>query len=99
MGRLRRLLEEIRMKGEFCLLAGDLNKLVGDGALGVPGNNQEAPKGPAGHQGLGSGERPGQGGSAGRAFYTERPCKWRSFLPGFLGGGKKALSICQDLGY
>ena len=40
-GRLRRLLEEIRMRGEFCLLAGDLNKLVGDGELGVPGNSQE----------------------------------------------------------
>ena len=36
-GRLRRLLEEIRMRGEFCLLAGDLNKLVGEGELGVPG--------------------------------------------------------------
>ena len=29
------------MRGEFCLLAGDLNKLVGDGELGVPGNSQE----------------------------------------------------------
>ena len=28
-------------EGEFCLLAGDLNKLVGDSELGVPGNSQE----------------------------------------------------------
>ena len=69
MRRLRRLLEEIRRRGEFGLLAGDSNKLVGDGELGVPGNSQEAPEGAAGHQGLGAGERPGQGGGAGRTFF------------------------------
>ena len=38
---LRRDLEEIRLRGEFCLLAGDLNKLVGCNKWGVPGNNPE----------------------------------------------------------
>ena len=28
-------------RGEFCCLGGDLNKLVGSGELGVPGNHPE----------------------------------------------------------
>ena len=38
---LKKKLEEIRMRGEFCVFAGDLNKLVGQGSLGVPGNHKE----------------------------------------------------------
>ena len=34
--RLRKELQNIRIRGEFCLLAGDLNKLVGADNLGVP---------------------------------------------------------------
>ena len=34
-------MESIRARGELCLLAGDLNKHVGCGELGVPGNNRE----------------------------------------------------------
>ncbi len=40
-GRLRKELEAVRARGEFCLLTGDLNKLVGSDSLGVPGNNSE----------------------------------------------------------
>ena len=29
------------MRGQLCLLAGDLNKLIGGGQLGVPGNSPE----------------------------------------------------------
>ena len=39
--RFRKELENIRLRGEFCLWAGDLNRLVGTGELGVPGNKQE----------------------------------------------------------
>ena len=39
--RLRKELEKVRNRGEFCLWAGDQNKLVGTGELGVPGNNPE----------------------------------------------------------
>ena len=34
-------MEKIRTRGEFCCLIGDLNKLVGGGDLGVPGNHPE----------------------------------------------------------
>ena len=34
-------MEDIRTKGEFCLLSGDMNKLVGVGEFGVEGNHQE----------------------------------------------------------
>ena len=40
-GNLKRQMEEIRMRGEFCALGGDLNKLVGTGEYGVPGNKKE----------------------------------------------------------
>ena len=43
--RLRRDMEDIRTRNEFCLLAGDLNKLVGCDEWGVPGNNQEVSPG------------------------------------------------------
>ena len=39
--RLRQELENIRARNEFCCLAGDLNKLVGNTELGVPGNHAE----------------------------------------------------------
>ena len=39
--RLRKEMEAIRLKGEFCILAGDQNKLVGSDKLGVPGNSPE----------------------------------------------------------
>ena len=39
--RLRSDMENIRARGEFCCLTGDLNKLVGTGQLGVPGNHPE----------------------------------------------------------
>ena len=39
--RLRAEMEAIRARGEFCLVLGDLNKLVGTGQLGVPGNHPE----------------------------------------------------------
>ena len=39
--RLRAEMEAIRARGEFCLVNGDLNKLVGTGQLGVPGNHPE----------------------------------------------------------
>ena len=40
--RLRREMEEARERGEFCLLLGDLNKLVGADEWGVPGNKPPA---------------------------------------------------------
>ena len=39
--RLRREMETIRARGEFCLCSGDLNKLVGSGPGGIPGNHPE----------------------------------------------------------
>jgi hypothetical protein len=39
--RLVKDMEDIRTKGEFCLLSGDMNKLVGCGSMGVEGNNSE----------------------------------------------------------
>ena len=39
--RLCQDLETIRARNEFCVLCGDLNKLVGNGELGVPENNEE----------------------------------------------------------
>ena len=36
LGRLRKELERIRSRGNFCLLIGDLNKLVGTGSFGIP---------------------------------------------------------------
>ena len=39
--RLSKVMEEIRAKGEFCALSGDLNKLIGSGKGGVPGNHPE----------------------------------------------------------
>ena len=39
--KLRTEMERIRTRKEFCLLAGDQNKLVGTGELGVPGNHPE----------------------------------------------------------
>ena len=39
--RMTNEMEKIRARGEFCLLAGDLNKLVGNDNLGVEGNHQE----------------------------------------------------------
>ena len=39
--RLRKEMEASRSRNDFCLLAGDLNKLVGCDALGVPGNHPE----------------------------------------------------------
>ena len=38
-------MEEIRNRGEYCLLVGDLNKLVGSDDLGVPGNHSEVSPG------------------------------------------------------
>ena len=37
--RLVKVMEDVRARGEFCLLAGDQNKLVGCDELGVPGND------------------------------------------------------------
>ena len=39
--RLQKEMEDIRARKEFCLLTGDLNKLVGNDELGVPGNHAE----------------------------------------------------------
>ena len=39
--RLRDVMEGVRARNELCLLIGDLNKLVGTGALGIPGNSPE----------------------------------------------------------
>ena len=39
--RLCQDLETIRARNEFCVLCGDLNKLVGRGELGVPENHEE----------------------------------------------------------
>ena len=39
--RLRDVLEGVRARNELCLLLGDLNKLVGNGKLGVTGNSPE----------------------------------------------------------
>ena len=39
--RLRKELENIRARNEFCCLVGDLNKLVGNGEFGVRGNHPE----------------------------------------------------------
>ena len=38
---LKLTMEEIRLKGEFCALGGDLNKLVGTDEQGVPRNSKE----------------------------------------------------------
>ena len=43
--RLRKELEDIRARKEFCCLTGDLNKLVGNDSLGVPGNKAEVSAG------------------------------------------------------
>ena len=40
-GKLRKEMEDIRMRKEFVCLAGDLNKLVGVGQWGVPGNHPD----------------------------------------------------------
>ena len=39
--RLRKEMEAVRMRGDFCVYAGDLNKLVGVGEFGVKGNSSE----------------------------------------------------------
>ena len=39
--RIRKELDRIKMQGEFCLMAGDLNKKVGNDDLGVEGNHPE----------------------------------------------------------
>ena len=39
--RLRQEMENVRARNEFCVLAGDLNKLVGCGEFGVSGNHPE----------------------------------------------------------
>ena len=39
--RLRKEMEAARMKGDFCVYSGDMNKLVGVGEFGVPGNSSE----------------------------------------------------------
>ena len=43
--RMLKDMEEIRAKGEYCVLTGDLNKLVGNDELGVPGNHPEVSPG------------------------------------------------------
>ena len=45
--RLKKEMETVRARGEFCLLAGDLNKLIGSDKFGVPGN--EPAISPGGH--------------------------------------------------
>ena len=42
--RLRKEMDEIRLRGKFCILAGDLNKLVGSDELGVPETAQKFPR-------------------------------------------------------
>ena len=37
--RLKKEMETVRARGEYCLLAGDINKLVGSDKFGVPGND------------------------------------------------------------
>ena len=44
-GRLTKELEVARARGDFCLLSGDLNKLVGSGRLGVEGNDPKVSRG------------------------------------------------------
>ena len=39
--RLRKEMEAIRRKGEFCVLGGDQNKLLGSDQLGVPGTSPD----------------------------------------------------------
>ena len=39
--RLRKEMENIRTRKEYCILAGDQNKHVGRGPMGVPGNNPD----------------------------------------------------------
>ena len=43
--RLVKKMEEVRSRGELCLLSGDLNKLVGSDELGVGGNHPEVSAG------------------------------------------------------
>ena len=43
--RIVKDLEEIRARGEYCLLVGDLNKLVGSDQWGIPGNHSEVSAG------------------------------------------------------
>ena len=44
-GRLLKVLEEARLRGDHCLLVGDMNKQVGNDHLGVPGNHPEVTPG------------------------------------------------------
>ena len=44
-GRLRKEMEEVRARGELCLLLGDMNKLVGNDEWGVEGNHPEVSPG------------------------------------------------------
>ena len=44
-GRLLKELGAITARGDHCLLLGDMNKLVGRGPLGVPGNHPEVSQG------------------------------------------------------
>ena len=44
-GRLLKELGQITARGDHCLLIGDLNKQVGSGPLGVPGNHPEVSQG------------------------------------------------------
>ena len=44
-GRLRKEMEAVQARGEYCLLTGDLNKLVGSDGFGVLGNHPEVSPG------------------------------------------------------
>jgi hypothetical protein len=77
-GRLRKELEVIRARGDFRLLPGDLNKLVGCDSLGVQGNDPkvsrgQAGQGPAGLRQVALGQQHG-GGGGGRALHKGRSC-------------------------
>ena len=44
-GRLLKELQTIEQRGDHCLMVGDMNKQVGDGILGVPGNHPQVSPG------------------------------------------------------
>ena len=86
-GRLLKELEEVRSRGDHCLLVGDMNKHVGNDHLGIPGNHPDvshggrwsADQGPCGIGQLGVGERNGGEGEGG-ALHQVRPSNRSALL-------------------
>lgn len=76
-------MEDIRAINEFCILVGDLNKLVRNDILGVEGNHEEmsagggAVDGTLGHQRLGLGQWKQRGHGHRGSFTRVKPATCR----------------------